>query len=83
MLHNRTVIKLLCAHIIYRVQNHAENPVIIFRVYPVLATVTAQAFQMLIWESPESPYMNPPSSLQTTTEPSQGVAEQSTIRSAP
>jgi hypothetical protein len=38
-------------------QAHTKNAVIIFCVYPVLTTITAQAFQVLIWVSPESPNM--------------------------
>lgn len=50
--HHRIIVKFDCSYVIHRVHNHAENPVII-RVYPILATVTAQVFQMLIWVSPE------------------------------
>ena len=80
MLHHRIIVKFDRSHVIHCVQNDSENLVIIFYVYPVLSTVTIQAFEMLILEFPESPNMKLPACLQTTTEPSQGIAEQTTIK---
>lgn len=58
--HHRIIVKFHSAHIIDRVQNDFENPVIIFCVYPVLSTVTTQAVLMLIWMCPETPNMELP-----------------------
>jgi hypothetical protein len=60
--HHRIFIKFHRSHVVNRVHNHAKNPVII-SVYPFLSTVTAKAFQMLIWASPESPNMKIPREL--------------------
>ena len=60
--HHRIIIKFHRSHVVNRVHNHAQNPVII-SVYTFLSAVTAQAFQMLIWVSPESPNMKIPRKL--------------------
>lgn len=79
-INHKVNVKFDRSHVIPCVQNDSENLVIIFCVYPGLSTVTIQAFEMLIWECPESPNMKLPAWLQATTEPPQGIAEQTTIK---